>query len=1087
MENLPTYSLTQSGPETQEILDQVNLNTIDIEQLKRLYQALNQSDPEIIEPNDTWPVANPEENVIYRVIDRVNTPPESYSDYMWNGTAMVLMATYDNAIDPTPTPGSNNPVASGGVLNYVSTNGSAYDISAANSGTAYADLAAALGTDGANVPEAVRKGGMSIKFVQSSDNKYVQYRLMSNTFNTTVANWQGVDDTPTAGSDNLVKSGGVSESLQQASKKLYFQRGTYSQGKYVYSDIRVISALVKVELGDFLCINNNNTYNVEIDVFDAEGQLTLFGWLPPVDRYRIWKGGNLQIILKRTDNQKFTDDEIEYLNSLAADARIMSGEIEKGKSIGDWIERGSVDNNWIESYLNLSIRANNGLFSAEVHRGDIIRTAELYEAGIRIELAILDKNDLSVIEHKTALVNNYIVRNDGYARLLFKKNPLTDDDLEVIKTNLKIVKPLCLKDREFLGIHNGRLNNGYEEESPVRLISDLFQINDGDSIDTNIIVPEVADDNIHFTYIGYFNEDFTKYKEITFNTYRRYIHSHGSGYAYVVWGCNSQRTVSINELKGKAIYTRVGSAYSQYGIPFILSDKIVIGSIGGDGTDNNNATRVKTELPIPIIGRTKIELLDTENYLMSVSNYTFRGIFYNDVAWTTSDITLVESENTAYTRILLRKADSSAFDEDEISDLNQLIRVTRSSEAETSEKGILPSYYKDEVESVITRITDAFTPSAFSYAILTDIHDDTGASTGYMSSYFKRELNALVELSRKTNLLFIGILGDITTGTRNKTKTDVLYKQVLDIIEDAKCPVLFVRGNHDDLTDYEPKAEKTKSVIRTGREFLVKMASAANPELHTVDDYENNCTYYIDFPAQNIRVIAMDNQVSYPLEINQSGYLVYTGGQGNWRGINENQIKWLINDALVLPDNDWRVILLGHDFTHTKLASYGSAYEGGLRNYDIFDAVKAAFNAKVSSLILSGSKKSDERNEFLPELNNDSTPITYPSWVTSADFSNAKGKIIVESSGHQHSDTFWKDGNNIIQHNVGSAAPHMQWNHWETPYGVNIGVTSWEDMRENNTITEALADVILVGKSKVNRIRFGAKAVSDTKINEYNI
>ena len=34
---------------------------------------------------------------------------------------------------------------------------------------------------------------------------------MSNTFNTTKANWQGIDDEPTAGSDNLVKSGGVKD------------------------------------------------------------------------------------------------------------------------------------------------------------------------------------------------------------------------------------------------------------------------------------------------------------------------------------------------------------------------------------------------------------------------------------------------------------------------------------------------------------------------------------------------------------------------------------------------------------------------------------------------------------------------------------------------------------------------------------------------------------------------------------------------------------------------------------------------------------------------------------------------------------
>ena len=83
-----------------------------------------------------------------------------------------------------------------------------FDISAYN-GTSYADLSAALGTNGANIPQNLRKGGMSVKFVQSSDNKYVQYRLMSDTFNTTVANWQGVDNKPTPGSENLVNSGGL--------------------------------------------------------------------------------------------------------------------------------------------------------------------------------------------------------------------------------------------------------------------------------------------------------------------------------------------------------------------------------------------------------------------------------------------------------------------------------------------------------------------------------------------------------------------------------------------------------------------------------------------------------------------------------------------------------------------------------------------------------------------------------------------------------------------------------------------------------------------------------------------------------------
>ncbi len=85
----------------------------------------------------------------------------------------------------------------------------------------YADLTAALGTGGANIPDDLRKGGMSVKFVQSSDNKYVQFRYLLEYANTTAGNeafvnpknWQGVDDEPTAGSDNLVKSGGVEKQL----------------------------------------------------------------------------------------------------------------------------------------------------------------------------------------------------------------------------------------------------------------------------------------------------------------------------------------------------------------------------------------------------------------------------------------------------------------------------------------------------------------------------------------------------------------------------------------------------------------------------------------------------------------------------------------------------------------------------------------------------------------------------------------------------------------------------------------------------------------------------------------------------------
>ena len=73
-----------------------------------------------------------------------------YSEYAWNGTGYTFLCVKSQV-------------------------GEAYDISAAHSNTTYASLAAALGTNGENVPVELRHGGMKISFVHSYDNKYVHF------------------------------------------------------------------------------------------------------------------------------------------------------------------------------------------------------------------------------------------------------------------------------------------------------------------------------------------------------------------------------------------------------------------------------------------------------------------------------------------------------------------------------------------------------------------------------------------------------------------------------------------------------------------------------------------------------------------------------------------------------------------------------------------------------------------------------------------------------------------------------------------------------------------------------------------------
>lgn len=167
-------------------------------------------------------------NTIYRVGSWDGTQYDDgvYSEYSWNGSAYILLDVKNYGL----ATGSdfNNPTSAQRSL--VTTVGSVldgmpegvFDVSARNSGSTWASLSALLSDADLDtlIPASWRKGGMTIRFVQTSDNKYVQFRLMGDSFNTNAANWQGVDSIPIAGSSNLVESGGVKEAIDLVDSKI---------------------------------------------------------------------------------------------------------------------------------------------------------------------------------------------------------------------------------------------------------------------------------------------------------------------------------------------------------------------------------------------------------------------------------------------------------------------------------------------------------------------------------------------------------------------------------------------------------------------------------------------------------------------------------------------------------------------------------------------------------------------------------------------------------------------------------------------------------------------------------------------------
>lgn len=70
-----------------------------------------------------------------------------------------------------------------------------YDVTANNNGVTFGSLSALLSDENLStlIPSTVRCGGMSIRFLNSSDNKYVQYMLLTTTFSTIESDWQEVN------------------------------------------------------------------------------------------------------------------------------------------------------------------------------------------------------------------------------------------------------------------------------------------------------------------------------------------------------------------------------------------------------------------------------------------------------------------------------------------------------------------------------------------------------------------------------------------------------------------------------------------------------------------------------------------------------------------------------------------------------------------------------------------------------------------------------------------------------------------------------------------------------------------------------
>ena len=145
----------------------------------------------------TSAVTNPQSNVLY-LIGPTGTGSDKYEEYVYsNGWVKIGDTTIDlsgYATTEQMNAAINNALNDYATKEEVSQLGQQviYDVTMNNAGSpTFASLSALLSDANIDtlIPTAVRAGGMSIRFVQTSDNKYVQYRLMTQSFTTDTTQW----------------------------------------------------------------------------------------------------------------------------------------------------------------------------------------------------------------------------------------------------------------------------------------------------------------------------------------------------------------------------------------------------------------------------------------------------------------------------------------------------------------------------------------------------------------------------------------------------------------------------------------------------------------------------------------------------------------------------------------------------------------------------------------------------------------------------------------------------------------------------------------------------------------------------------
>lgn len=346
--------------------------------------------------------------------------------------------------------------------------------------------------------------------------------------------------------------------------------------------------------------------------------------------------------------------------------------------------------------------------------------------------------------------------------------------------------------------------------------------------------------------------------------------------------------------------------------------------------------------------------------------------------------------------IEVKKNDGSAMSADDVENCVSIYKVDTANH--------VPEYYKDYITKktkVIKNLQKS--PDTFSFIFITDIHLQHNAK------HFAPLIKHLVK-----NCGINDVLGGgdwVTAWLADSDGKQGLrddYDELTGLFEGI--PLIKTAGNHDWAWGSNNQYNLTEPEIY---------------EWYYKDDIENSgavkndngdpTTYFYKDDAENkMRYISLNN-MDYEIELNDDGTVGGKGGKTFYYTFSDEQIAWLKDTALRLPDDDWTCVIFSH------IAAWNTTEAG----YNC-DVVGLRDNARS---VVEGFK--DKTGEF-------------------ADY---KGDFVAWLSGHSHFDNMlYYSGNGKFVQVISDG---------DTPLTSEKG-----RVRELNTVDEQSFQVFTVDKNK---------------------